>query len=387
MYIPRTISTAIQRLITKYPILAITGPRQSGKTTLLRHLFDDYQYVSLENLDMQEYASQDPNGFLSTYTERVIIDEIQRVPQLFSWLQTKTDNDRIMGQYILSGSQNFILLKQITQSLTGRVALFKLLPFTFDELKQVDRLEENANTALFKGFYPAIFDREIDAIDFYPNYIQTYLERDVRDLISVRNLRQFRTFMRLCAGHIGQALNLQALATNCGVSQPTAKSWLSVLESSYVTFTLSPYYRNFNKRLVKRPRLYFYDTGLACSLLGINDSNFLESYYQKGSLFENLIIAELYKQQFHKGRTPAFWYWRDTNGHEIDLVYEVNQQLTLMEIKSSATVNQSYFKNIHYLNTLAAHEIDQAYLVYGGATKQYRKEADVYPWHTLPILS
>ncbi len=271
--------------------MALTGPRQSGKTTLLKELFKDYRYISLENPDIRAFATDDPTSFLNEYSENVILDEVQRVPSLFSYIQTKVDESKKMGQYILSGFQNFHLFNSITQTLAGRVALFKLLPLDFEELKAVELLESDYPQALFKGFYPAIFDRDIDPKIFYANYIQTYVEKDVTELLNVKDLKAFRTFLGLCAGRAGQLLNVSALAKDCNISQPTAKAWLSILESSYLIFLLPPYHQNFNKRLVKSPKLYFYDTGLLCYLLGIKSANEIILDRLKGNLFESLILA------------------------------------------------------------------------------------------------
>ena len=383
MYIPRDIVESLNRLRSKYPILAVTGPRQSGKTTLLRHLFPDYQYVTLENPDIRERALSDPNGFLNTYSQRVIFDEVQQVPQLFSYLQGKVDNHKQMGQYVLSGSQNFQLLQSITQSLAGRVALFKLMPFSFHELEEGNLLNIHWHEAAFKGFYPALYDRNIDPTDFYRNYVETYLERDVRQLVNVRDLRQFRLFLKYCAGHVGQMLNLQKIANEVGISQPTAQSWLSVLETSYIVFTMPPYYRNFNKRLVKAPKLYFYDTGVVCYLLEMTRPNDLVNYYQRGAIFENLLIAELNKHQFHTYQKNDFYFWRDSNDIEVDILFEETANLKIAEIKSSETINSSFFNNMQKFSKIAIETALQPFLLYGGSESFEHLSTQVLSWRSV----
>ena len=386
MFIARNILESIDQLKDKYPVLAVTGPRQSGKTTLLQEAFPDYEYVSLENADIRDRAVSDPNAFLEKYAARVIFDEVQRAPQLFSYLQTKTDRDKVMGQYILSGSQNFLLLENISQSLAGRVALFKLLPFSFSELAAPALLADTWQEAAFKGFYPAIYDRHIEPVNFYPNYLETYIERDVRNLLSIRDLRQFRLFLKRCAGHAGQLLNLQSLATDCGISPPTAKSWLSVLESSYIVFTLSPYYRNFNKRIVKTPKLFFYDTGLVCNLLEMDDPGDVDRYFQRGSLFENFIVAEMYKQTFHRGRRPSFYFWQDNHKNEIDLLWEKASTIHLMEIKSGQTVNAGFFQNLGRFTAISDVPAGERYLVYGGRERFKQQGIEVLGWQDVQGL-
>lgn len=383
MYIPRDIVESLNRLRSKYPILAVTGPRQSGKTTLLRHLFPDYQYVTLENPDIRERALSDPNGFLNTYSQRVIFDEVQQVPHLFSYLQGKVDNDKQMGQYVLSGSQNFQLLQSITQSLAGRVALFKLMPFSFHELEEGNLLDIHWHEAAFKGFYPALYDRNINPTDFYRNYVETYLERDVRQLVNVRDLRQFRLFLKYCAGHVGQMLNLQKIANEVGISQPTAQSWLSVLETSYIVFTMPPYYRNFNKRLVKASKLYFYDTGLVCYLLEMTRPNDLVNYYQRGAIFENLLIAELNKHQFHTYQKNDFYFWRDSNDLEVDVLFEETANLKIAEIKSSETINSSFFNNMQKFSKIAIETTLQPFLLYGGSESFEHLSTQVLSWRSV----
>lgn len=379
--IQRQIVGIINELSSKFPVIALTGPRQSGKTTLLKNTFPDYQYVSLEDIDNRDFAQNDPKGFLKLYREKVIFDEVQRVPHLFSYLQTIVDERRLMGQFILSGSQNFQLLQNITQSLAGRVALFKLLPFDFTELRNVNLLPNDYPDLLVKGAYPALYDRQIPSNVFFANYIQTYIERDAVELIHIRELRQFRSFLGLCAGRIGQLLNINALANECGISQPTAKAWLSVLESSYITFQLPPYFKNFSKRIVKSPKLYFYDTGLACHLLGIKTSTDLLHNPLKGSLFENLIIAEFYKQNEHRYQHQDFYFWRDSNGNEVDLLRPEGMTFDIFEIKSSQTILSDQFKGLKFLQEIAQEAVAAKTLIYGGNEIQHRSHYTVSGWN------
>ena len=383
MFVKRQITHLIKKQQSKFPILALTGPRQSGKTTLLKELFKDYRYISLENPDIRAFATDDPNGFLNEYSENVILDEVQRVPSLFSYIQTKVDESKKMGQYILSGSQNFHLLNSITQTLAGRVALFKLLPLDFEELKAVELLESDYPQALFKGFYPAIFDRDIDPKIFYTNYIQTYVEKDVTELLNVKDLKAFRTFLGLCAGRAGQLLNVSALANDCNISQPTAKAWLSILESSYLIFLLPPYHQNFNKRLVKSPKLYFYDTGLLCYLLGIRSANEIILDRLKGNLFENLILAELEKQNFHQYAHLDYHFWQDSNANEIDVLIKNYGGFDVFEIKATKTISNELFKQMDRFSELAAPEKVNKTLIYGGSENQTRSKYNILSWSSI----
>jgi hypothetical protein len=383
MAVVRSIIEQLKIYKSKYPILALTGPRQSGKTTLLRELFPDYTYLSLENPDLRTFAENDPNGFFDKYSQFCIFDEVQRVPQLFSYLQTIVDEKKIMGQFILSGSQNFHLIKNITQSLAGRVALFKLFPFDFTELRAANLMEDDYVKMLLKGFYPAIYDRDIPSQIFYSNYIQTYVERDITELVSIRDIRTFRTFLTLCAARAGQLLNLNSLAKDCGITQPTAKAWISLLESSYILFLVQPYYKNFDKRVIKSPKLYFYDTGLLCHLLKIKDSKQIKFNSYKGNLFENMIVAEYIKQNYHQNKMEEFWFWRDSGGHEVDLIRQDDDLLNVIEIKSTKTITSDLFKEMNYFEALAKSEIKSKTLIYAGDDNQKRTNASVLSWNQL----
>ena len=369
--------------LKKYPILALTGPRQSGKTTFLRKQFPGYTYVNLEDSDLRAFALNDPKGFLEQYNRYVIFDEVQRTPKLFSDLQARVDEDKIMGQYILSGSQNFHLMDRINQSLAGRVALFKLFPFDVQEMQQAGWLDDDYAVNLQRGFYPGIYDRDIKPKFFYSNYIQTYVERDLHELIHVKDLRQFRNFIALCAARVGQLLNLNSLANECGISQPTAKSWISKLETSYIVYQLQPYYANLNKRVTKSPKLYFYDTGLLCYLLKINDAESLKTSAYKGSLFENFVINEYIKQNYHQNLLLDYWYWRDVAGHEVDFIWQYTEKLNLVEIKSSETIMPDMFKGLTYLDNLLPGKISSKTLVHTGTANQNRTAAKVQSWKNI----
>lgn len=380
MVIKREIVNSVFKYRTKYPVIAITGPRQSGKTTMLKSVFPDYEYVSLENPDNRNFAENDPNGFLNRYSKKIILDEVQRVPTLFSYIQTRVDESGEMGQFILSGSQNFHLMENITQSLAGRVAIFKLFPFDIQELRTEGLLPENYLQILIKGFYPAIYDRDIPSKVFYSNYVQTYVQRDVSELIAIKDIRLFQNFLGLCATRAGQLLNLNALANECGISQPTAKSWLSALENSYILFQLFPYHENFSKRIVKTPKLYFYDSGLLCYLLKISSAEQLLSHPVKGNLFENMMIAEYVKRIHHNYRFQDIWFWRDSAGHEVDLIIQDGQQLNLVEIKAGQTIMSEMFAGHIWWENLSGRKNLLKTLVYGGNENQKRSMGDVVSW-------
>lgn len=378
--IARNLAKEISERKDKFPILAVTGPRQSGKTTLLKAMFPDYTYVSLENPDNRSFAGEDPNGFLKMYSERVILDEVQRVPELFSYLQTAVDASGQMGQYILSGSQNFHLIKNITQTLAGRVALFRLLPLDQEEMMDASILPDSYAEACFKGGYPAVYHRGIEPPDFYTNYIQTYIEKDVTELINIRDTNSFRTFLKLCAARAGQLLSLNAIANECNISQPTAKAWLSILESSYIVFLLYPYHENFNKRLVKTPKLYFYDTGLICYLLGIREHQEVLTNRLKGNLFENMVIANFQKINEHRYLHRDYYFWQDHNGLEVDLLLKTPEYFEVFEIKATQTLNNDIFKNLQHFAKIIQSEPVRSHLIYGGDQSLTRSTVDIQSW-------
>lgn len=382
-FVERQITRQISAQKDKFPIIALTGPRQSGKTTLLKELFSDYRYVSLENPDIRSFATEDPVGFLKVYNQQVIFDEVQRVPELFSYIQGIVDESGKMGQFVLSGSQNFHLLNRITQTLAGRVALFKLLPFDFTELKTLDLANHSYAQTAIKGFYPAIYTRDIDPTVFFANYIQTYIEKDVTELLNIRDISLFRTFLGLCAARAGQLLNLSSIANECDISQPTAKAWLSILESSYITFQLQPYHQNFNKRLVKSPKLYFYDTGLLTHLLGIRTPDDFDQNRLKGNLFENMIVAEYQKNNHHQYLHRDDYFWQDSNGKEVDLLRKTHDGFDIFEIKATHTISTTLFKELDYFESLTTGLNIKKHLIYGGDEDQQRTKYQVISWRNV----
>lgn len=381
--VPRTLSGPLEAAVRSFPVVTITGPRQSGKTTLLRCAFPDYHYVNLEAIDQRTIAEEDPRGLIGRHIERgIVIDEAQRVPDLFSYVQTIVDERRTIGKVILSGSQHFLLLERITQSLAGRAMVLHLHPFTVAELPHV--LTDTVDNAVFNGMYPPLHDRRLDPATFYPTYIQSYIERDVRSVRNVGDLSTFRRFLQLCAGRIGNLLNLSALANELGVDHKTVRAWLSVLEASFVVFLLPPYHRNYNKRVVKQPKLYFYDTGLACSLLGLESAAQLTTHYLRGGIFENLVVSEYRKVVEHTGRRPHMYFWRDNTGTEVDLVVEHGSRIEATEIKSGATLNQEFTRSLRKFQTYSGIAPQRCHLVYGGDIEHAGESARAWSWRHLP---
>jgi len=346
----RKSASKLLEMAKKFPIVTVVGPRQSGKTTLCKTAFKNYRYVSLEDPDDAYFAESDPKGFLKAYDRKVIFDEIQKVPSLFSYIQKVVDASDETGIYVLSGSQNFQLLEKITQTLAGRVYMMELLPLSQKELKSV--IKQDCFEAIVAGGYPRIYDKDIAPADYYPSYIKTYIERDVRTLVNVQDLSIFRKFVQFLAFRIGQLLNFNAISKELGVEVKTLQRWLSVLEASYIVFTLKPWHQNFSKRLIKTPKLYFYDTGLASYLLGIDTGNDLIKSAIKGALFENFGILEIEKAYRNNGLQNQFYFWRDSNGNEIDLIIEKGKHVKLIEMKSSETVKPEFIKSLHYLDNL-----------------------------------
>lgn len=385
--IPRKALKTVLELAAGYPFVAITGPRQAGKTTLSRAAFPHKPYVSLEDPDVREFALTDPRRFLERFPDGAIFDEAQRAPELFSYLQTRADIDRRMGLYVLTGSQQFGLLSGITQSLAGRVGLVQLLPFCAAELVAVDQLPQALDEVLFRGMYPPLYDRSVSPTHWYTGYVATYLERDVRQLINVRDLTTFQRFLRMCAAHTGQLVNHSALANDCGISHNTAGAWLSILEASYIVFRLQPHHRNFRKRLVKTPKLYFCDTGLASWLLGIQDSAQIAVHPLRGALFETWVIGELLKGRHNRGLAPNLYFWRDSAGHEVDVLVERGIHLDPIEIKSGQTITNDFFIGLRRWVDLAGSEAGKPRLIYGGTERQDRTVADVVPWRDVGTVA
>ncbi len=376
----RKLTTTLQRLAKTFPVIAITGPRQSGKTTLAKAVFADKPYITLEDPAERAFALEDPKGFLHRFRDGAIFDEAQRWPDLFSYLQGMVDEEPIPGKFILTGSQQFGLLAGVSQSLAGRVGMTTLLPLSFSELSTAAQSSLSLDTLIIKGFYPALHVREISPGDWFASYIATYIERDIRQVLRVQDLSLFQRFVRLCAGRNGQLLNLNALAGETGISHKTARSWLSVLESSYIIHLLPPYYRNFGKRLVKTPKLYFLDQGLACWLLGIRSSELLHLHPMRGAIFESFIISEFLKSRYNQGLPAALYFWRDNNGLETDIVFESGTKLQPVEIKSGQTITSDSIRAGQKAARFAGEEALQPWLIYGGDDSYERNGVTVMSW-------
>jgi predicted AAA+ superfamily ATPase len=384
-YIQRILTEKLLALAASFPVLYLTGPRQSGKSTLLKHAFPKYAYVNLEEADVRRFAAEDPRGFLRAHGDRVVIDEAQRAPDLFSYIQTKVDTADEAGMYILSGSQNFLLLRNISQSLAGRVGILTLLPLSLEERADRDEKSLSTDRWLCMGGYPRLFSARIDPADYYPSYIETYVERDIRYETGVHDLGRFSAFLRVCAARTGTPINFTDIGKEVSADARTIASWISILEESYVIFRLRPWHKNFGKRQTRTPKLYFYDTGLLCSLLGMRDASDLNGHKLRGYIFENAVIAELAKGCFNAGRKPPFYFWRDSDGKdkEIDLLIERPGAPDLIEIKSAETATSKYTKNIRAF-AAASGNIDAAgYVVYDGPDKLFLDGISFVNWRAL----
>lgn len=377
--IKRTLEPVLKELALQYPVVTITGPRQSGKTTLCRKVFPHLHYVNLEAPDLRLFAVDDPRGFLASYGDGVILDEIQRAPQLLSYIQTIVDEQHRPGQFILTGSQQFEVMNTVSQSLAGRTALLKLLPFSIEEMGSVHSAD-SVDRMLLSGFYPRIHDQGLNPTRAMGDYFETYVERDLRQLGAVKDLTQFERFVRLCAGRTGQLLNLQSLGNDVGVSHSTARSWLTLLEASYIVFLLQPWHANVSKRLIKSPKLYFYDVGLASYLLGLEKDTQVNRDPLRGNLFENLVVIEALKYRYNQGKRNNLFFYRDSNGNEVDLIAENGRNLSAIEIKAGSTVNPDYFKGLRCFKSVVAESWEVASgVVYGGNEIQRRTDTLVHP--------
>jgi predicted AAA+ superfamily ATPase len=378
----RAATFKVQFLAQQFKAVAIIGPRQSGKTTLAKYVFPEKAYVNFENPDTRLFATEDPRGFLSNYPDGAIFDEAQRVPALFSYLQQILDESLTNGLFIITGSNNFLLQESISQSLAGRVAYLTLLPLTLDE---IGTQHTTCNELLVRGAYPGLYKEAIDPNTWYANYISTYIERDVRLVKNINNLLTFERFVRLCAGRVGQLLNMQSLAIEVGVDAKTINTWMGILEMTFVAFRLQPYHKNFNKRLVKMPKLYFYDTGLAAALLGIENSQQLELNSFRSALFENFVILDLIKQRFNQAKASNLFFWRDSAGNELDILIDQTERLIPVEIKSGQTVTPAFFKGLNYWQKLTGEE--GGYVIYGGNQMEKRSQGrTVLPYTDLAKL-
>lgn len=370
--IERKISGYLKALSEKYPVVTVTGPRQSGKTTLVRHLFKNMDYINLEDLEERAFAQDDPKGFLSQIPNGAILDEIQRVPELFSYIQVIIDDKKWDGTFILTGSQQFELMDSVDQSLAGRTALLKLLPLSLPELEN-HHTYSGMNELIYRGFYPRIFDKQLDPYQAYGDYYETYVERDIRQLINIKNLSQFQKFVKLCAGRIGQLLNLSSISNDIGISHTTVREWMSILEASYIILLLEPYYKNIRKRLVKSPKIYFYDVGLAAYLLGIEKESYLENHPLRGNLFENLVLMEILKYRYNCGKKNNLNFYRDSTGNEVDVIYNIAQKVVAVEIKSAGTINQDFFKGLNAFESILPGIIQAKAIIYGGDRTEMRR--------------
>jgi len=383
--IKRNVEQKLLKFLEQYPVVMLTGPRQSGKTTLCKMALPHHPYVSLENPENREYALSDPKGFLAGYPEGLVIDEAQHAPQLFSYIQGIVDDHKKKGMFVLTGSQNFQLLDRISQSLAGRTAILKLLPFSMGEIKSIIKTM-TLNEVLLHGFYPRIYDEQLEPQHALSFYYETYIERDVRSILNVKDLSSFQKFVRLCAGRVGQLLNLSSLGNEAGVSHTTAREWMSLLEASYIVFLLQPHYKNYNKRITKSPKLYFYDVGLASYLLGIETVGQMQRDPLRGNLFENLVVIEFLKRQYEQASRSSVFFFRDSNRNEVDLIMPSDGCLWAVEIKSGQTIVPDFFKGLRYFSQLNTEEPVKKCVVYGGDQSQNRSAGQVVPWNKLDML-
>lgn len=391
----RTLSKKLSTLAKQFPVVSIVGPRQSGKTTLSKIVFDKHDYVSLEEPDERDFAIADPKGFLRRFPHGVILDEIQRVPTLLSYIQGIVDEEDTPGRFILTGSQQFHIMEKISQTLAGRTAIVQLLPLSLYELTdesasdplKIDELPDQRKKPgfqleeiLFKGLYPRIHEKALEPHDWLSAYYRTYVERDVRDVANIGNLEAFQRFVRLCAGRCGQLLNLSSLASDCGISHTTARHWVSILQAGFIIHLLPPHHTNFSKRMIKSPKLYFLDTGLLCYLLRIRDAEDIPIHSMKGAIFESFVISEVYKAFAHRGEIPPLYFWRDRTGHEVDMIVDTGKKLIPVEIKSSESIDGSFFDGLKYYISLGPPASKTGVLIHGGDALYKRENFTVRPW-------
>lgn len=386
--IQRTLAPYLKKLAQQFPAIAVMGPRQSGKTTLVRETFPDYAYVTLEDVNNKIAARQDPKDFLNIYKDKngLIIDEIQEVPELLSYMQGIIDQGYRPGYFIVTGSQHFLMYEKITQTLAGRIALLTLLPLSVDELQQAKLLPATLEEFLIKGCYPRLYVQPIEVQLWFSSYINTYVEKDVRQVLQVTDVVAFQRFVKLCAARVGNLINYSDLARDCDISPNTAKAWLSILETSYIIKLLYPYYKNFNKRVIKSPKLYFYDTAIVCSLLGIKTTEDLALSTFKGGIFESFVISEMYKYHYNHVMQPNIYFWRDVQGHEIDCVIEKSfTEVIPVEIKARKTIQEDFFKGLQDWQSISEQQVP-SYIVYSGDENQTRKYGKIYAWDKIANL-
>jgi len=386
--VPRRLENVVRQRLAGFPVVVITGPRQSGKTTLARLVAPEASYVSLEDPDVRAYATEDPRGFLRQAGGSAIFDEVQRCPSLFSYLQSEVDADPRPGRFILTGSSQFELIESITQSLAGRASLLTLLPFSLAELQEAGRPPANLDSLLQAGLFPPVHDRAVSPADWLQDYVGTYLERDVRQILRIQDLAAFQRFVQLSAGRIGQLVNVTSLAADAGITRVTANAWLSVLEASHLVFFLRPWFANASKRLIKTPKLYFGDTGLAAWLMGVRQPGHLTAHPLRGSLFENWAVTELLKARVHRGLRPNLYFLRDKEGREVDAVIETAPNVCqAVEIKSGSTIAGDFFDGLDFWREHLALVTLHPWLIYGGDSAQIRERGTVRPWSALgPLL-